>query len=449
MAWLGTWAKRVVISLDHNDIDAALSDFPHLIKISATSGYNNKDITFVFDELQNNANRKKIAVTTDDGVTECYVEIEHWDHASEKAWLWVMVPDIDPGADTDLYLYYDSSHADNTTYVGDPNSASAENVWDDDFKFVSHMRDDPDTSHVRDSTSNDNDGAKRTTGEPAVTTLGKIDDAQDFDGSNDYISIPDNIVTLADDFTIEIWVNPNLNIENPRWLSLKDDTNNFQFGVFNDDKVFARIFNAVNKTTTYTVPYGEWHYYVFTKESGTQKILVDTVVRAHSSGGITAETTVSRIGAYDSATSYTADGILDEVRVSGSFRSTAWISASYESGRDDLNDFGEEETALVAPLVLPIGGIPLLILRPPPRRVPFIKELITFGLIRRPFIRVGRLVGRIRRSFQDEVVFSATAVKRIDEELSMGGFIVTDDIRNYAWEALFEALEKEKEELIK
>jgi len=449
MGLLSGWAWRVKLTIDHADITSALANFPVLIYLSPSSGRNSADMSCVFDELGSDANRKKIAVTTSDGTTECYVEIEKWDDANEHAWLWVKVPNIASGADTDLYLYYDSTHADNTAHVGDPNSTPAENVWDANFKFVSHMRDDPDTSHVRDSTSNDNDGAKRTTGEPAVTTLGKIDDAQDFDGSNDYISIPDNIVTLADDFTIEIWVNPNLNIENPRWLSLKDDTNNFQFGVFNDDKVFARIFNAVNKTTTYTVPYGEWHYYVFTKESGTQKILVDTVVRAHSSGGITAETTVSRIGAYDSATSYTADGILDEVRVSGSFRSTAWISASYESGRDDLNDFGEEETALVAPLVLPIGGIPLLILRPPPRRVPFIKELITFGLIRRPFIRVGRLVGRIRRSFQDEVVFSATAVKRIDEELSMGGFIVTDDIRNYAWEALFEALEKEKEELIK
>ena len=34
------------------------------------------DISFIFDELLNNTNRFKIAVTSSDGVTECFVEIE-------------------------------------------------------------------------------------------------------------------------------------------------------------------------------------------------------------------------------------------------------------------------------------------------------------------------------------------------------------------------------------
>ena len=105
MAWLTGWVKRLQITLDHNDIDAALTDFPHLIYLSASSGHSNKDVSCVFDELLGNANRKKIAVTLSDGTTECYVEIEKWDHANEQAWLWVKIPDIDPDVDTVLYLY--------------------------------------------------------------------------------------------------------------------------------------------------------------------------------------------------------------------------------------------------------------------------------------------------------------------------------------------------------
>jgi hypothetical protein len=38
------------------------------------------------------------------------------------------------------------------------------------------------------------------------------------------------------------------------------------------------------------------------------------------------------------------DGIIDEVRISNTVRSAAWIKASYESGIDNLLSFGSEET---------------------------------------------------------------------------------------------------------
>jgi len=138
--WLSGWAKRVKVSIDAGDVDSALSNFPVLLYISDSSGINSDDVSFVFDELTSDDNRKKIAVTTDDGTTECYVEIEKWDDGNEKAWLWVKVPSVASGADTELYLYYDKDHAENTAKVGDTNDAIAENVWDTNFKAVYHMR---------------------------------------------------------------------------------------------------------------------------------------------------------------------------------------------------------------------------------------------------------------------------------------------------------------------
>lgn len=94
----------------------------------------------------------------------------------------------------------------------------------------------------------------------------------------------------------------------------------------------------------------------------------------------------------------------------------------------------------VPPFIPPITGLPPW--RPLPlRRVPFIKGLIILGRIRRPFTQEGRLIGRIRRLFLDEIAFSAMAVKRIEETVSMDNFIVTDDIPDRAWDAFFETIE--------
>ena len=198
--WLSDWGKRIKIMIDHNDVDSNLTNFPILVHLSNSSGRFNSNLTLIFDELQSDSNRMKIAVTTDSNFTQCYVEIEKWDTINKQAWLWVKVPNVSNSNDTILYLYYDIEQGDNTEYIGDTNSISAENVWNSNFIFVSHMRDDPDTSYVRDSTSNSYDGTKTSANNPPVTS-GAISDAQAFDGIDDIVTntITHNIGT--GDFT--------------------------------------------------------------------------------------------------------------------------------------------------------------------------------------------------------------------------------------------------------
>ena len=83
--WLSGWDKRVKITIDHNDVTSDLTNFPVLIYLSDSSGRNNDDVTFVFNELNSDANRQKIAVTTNDKTTECYVEIEKWNTANNES----------------------------------------------------------------------------------------------------------------------------------------------------------------------------------------------------------------------------------------------------------------------------------------------------------------------------------------------------------------------------
>ncbi len=343
--WLGTWAYRVELTIDNTDIDDVLAGFPILVYLSASSGRNSDDVSFVFDELVADANRKKIAVTASDGETECYVEIEKWDDANEKAWLWVKVPAVASGADTILYLYYDVDHADNDAYVGDTNDAVAENVWDANFIGVWHMRDGADTSHIYDSTFNDNDGTKRDAAEPAITTSGKISDAQDFDGANDYIGLAQNFMATPTDLTMEVWFKTAMagagvlvDVEGAYtmivgWKTVGkiaaiadgSSANYVESGVVNDDG---------------------WHHAVLVNDGNLSTLYIDggsVDTAAETLYDIDTLARVSEIGAIWGASSNWFNGLLDEVRISSTDRGAAWIKASYESERDDLLDFGAEE----------------------------------------------------------------------------------------------------------
>lgn len=370
MAWLSNWDQRVKLTTDNGDITAALSDFPILLYISASSGRNSDDISFVFDELTADANRKKIAVTTTDGTTECYVEIEKWDDGNEKAWLWVKAPSIADDADADFYLYYDVDHADNDTYVGDATVAdrggARESVWDSNFKFVSHMIDE-DTSTVIDSTSNDNDGTKKGAGEPDGTASDLITDAQHFDASDDYIGLTDDSFESDSAGTIEAWIKRDtaskdfdiifsaseLTGGNLFELIVSEDTgynlyvHHYKDGAEHNDLIYGDT----------TLGTGE-HHVVLTSSGTAWALYVDgaaeglgTIVGSNTGdwfADLSAGTHKVRIGqrTYDTTTHHYYDGIIDEVRVSNTERNAAWVKASYETGRDDLLDWGSEETAV-------------------------------------------------------------------------------------------------------
>jgi hypothetical protein len=173
--WLSGWANRVKLTIDHNKIDGTLSNFPVMVHLSSSSGISAADVSFVFNSLGTDANRKKIAVTTSDGKTQLYVEIENWDSASKQAWLWVKVPSISNNVDTDLYLYYDSNHADNNNMVGDTGSAPAQNVWNNTFVLVHHYAESGNGTkgEFKDSTNHGNHGTGgggNSSGTPTRTT---------------------------------------------------------------------------------------------------------------------------------------------------------------------------------------------------------------------------------------------------------------------------------------
>lgn len=351
--WLSGWSKRVKITIDSNDIVSPLSNFPILIYLSNSSGRNGDDLSFIFDELQSDADRKKIAVTTSDGTTQCYVEIEKWDSVNRQAWLWVKAPSISDTSDTYLYLYYDADHAENTDYVGDVGSAAAEKVWSNNYSGVWHLGESVGgAGAIKDSTSHSNDGTDN--GNPTLGETGKIGNAIRFDGVDDCVVIPDDAsLRLSDGLTIEAWINVDV------WGNWKDivfkgggsaSNTDYQFALVDsglawDGTLFGFWRTRYFSTSTDT---GVWIYVAVTHDTVTVKCYRDGVeISSQLDIGYIYESAyqlgISREGAADRGY---LDGVIDEVRISNVTRSAAWIKASYESERDDLVDYGMEEVSL-------------------------------------------------------------------------------------------------------
>jgi len=304
---------------------------------------------------------KKIGVTTSDGTTQCYVEIEKWDAANEKAWLWVRVPNISSSQDTVLYLYYDTDHADNTTYVGEPNSTVAENVWDNGFRLVMHSHE-TSGSHY-DSTSNDNNGVPQ--GGVTQDATGKIDGADDFDGTDDRIQVNDSpsLSFTNNELTMETWVKLDSLPTDETAIIRKD--NQWQISFIDSDTI--RNLVKTDGITGWTVANDEdysfqtdtWYCWTFVYDGSkiVHKINAEQVGSTHTVTGSIVDNSAPIYIAYCVYTSEYFNGIIDEVRVSNTARSHAWIKASYESGKDDLVAYGSEEGLGVERNELDIVGV--------------------------------------------------------------------------------------------
>lgn len=354
MTWLAGWTKRIELTLDNGDVNADLENFPVLIHLSTSSGRNSTDVSCVFDELTADANRKKIAVTESDGITQCYVEIEKWDDANEEAWLWTKVPALSSSADTKIYLYYDSTHADNDTYVGDTNSTPAENVWNNGY-FISHMKDDPDTSHIRDSSSYSSDGDKAAANQPVEAAGDKTAYAQDFNSGNpDYIEIPANQTQLnftAGDFSMiirliidDLTTYPDLLMRGSAGLD------GYRASISSSGMLIVRTeqsgatqltyatVGSISEGVNYTLGFKRVGASIRTYRDGVDNT---NTIGTHANPATCART--AKIGVGDNLSSNPLNGRIEFLGIFGAALGTPFHKAFDQSIIDDLAAFGAEE----------------------------------------------------------------------------------------------------------
>ncbi len=359
MGWLGTFSDRILLTIDKDKFASTQTGFPVTVFLSISSGIGGRDTTAVFDELVSDANRKKIAITSSDGTTQLYVEIEKWDTAGELAVLHTKVPSISSSADTILYLYYDSSQADNTAFVGDPSDAVVHNVWDANFVAVLHCAESP-TGTTFDSTVNANDGSPQTM--TAVNLVAsQVGDGYLYDGLNDYMFLSNegDFDFPTDSFTVEcIFKSTTIAQGDYVILGKRDSAGNSGYFLRQDQSsapsdadqlsmwVHDGSYNHVGtgaQLSAGTNYYGAGIYDADNNQSWVS--LNDTTYGPTAGIGSPTQNnfpfTVARNAKNDAALEW-FPGVIDEIRVSDIERTEGWRSSTYESLFDNAITFGGE-----------------------------------------------------------------------------------------------------------
>ena len=349
MPRLPGWTHAIRIDIDYTGgIGASVTHFPITIFLKAGNG----DATKVFDEI--GANSQKIAITKSDGLTQLYAEIDTWDAVAGEAVIHTSKSDWVIDADTWVYLYYDAAHANNTAYIGVvPGVAPTTNVWDDNFVMVQHMNDTT-TSSITDSTQYDNDGAKKGANEPVEAT-GQIGKAQDFDGSDDYINTGDDLsINPASQICISTWVYLDPSISATGFIVNRDSWPDRYYVLHYEqgaNRFYGRIWQSDNSVKAVTdggvLTLGQWYYVLMQADGAEFSMYVNGILYGTPivyDGTLNQDAIDTYIGAQTGGGAFRLNGMIDEVRISNSARSAAWVKAEYNAGADTLLTYGHEET---------------------------------------------------------------------------------------------------------
>ncbi|MFH0779237.1 MAG: DUF2341 domain-containing protein [Parcubacteria group bacterium] len=361
-SWLEGWQYRNKISISNTNVDADLSYFPLLVKISETGGgtanigYNLSDTTNGYD----------IRFTDSDGATLLPYESESFSVASNNltANLWVNIPTVDHDAATDIYIYYgnDSANTDWTAESGSGDCSAitqAQCVWKEgaaqDYSGVWHLKEVGAgvAGDFKDSTANLNHSVN-TASQPS-STAGLIGGAESFNAAPQYITVNSSAsLALTGDMTIEAWVNitdfANYNGIASKVPSNKPAPYDFYTNPTTGIPAFYRgngtLYANKNGSTAPTT--GVWQHLTVTMSDST----VAHYLNGATNGGGALSTTIADGGTAfiigsrgDQATKM--KGSIDELRVSSVARSAAWVKFVY----NNINSVGNELTIAAQELV--------------------------------------------------------------------------------------------------
>ncbi|TSD02144.1 MAG: LamG domain-containing protein, partial [Parcubacteria group bacterium Athens0714_24] len=329
------WLNRKKITFSNSASTENLINFPALIILNSSR--------IDYGKTQNSG--QDIRFFDSDGTTALPYEIEKWDE-SGTSYVWVKVPQIDAGSNTDyIWMYY------NNTSASDAQNAPA--VWDSNFKGVWHLPNGTILS-ANDSTSNGNNATAIT----STVTSGKIDGAASFNGTT-RVTLPSINVTTA--FTLEAWIYPTAfntgydRILTKAWIS---NANPYQVYSINFTGSGPRYISLVAGSATFrhimasltSVTLNQWMHVVGTYDgvAGNLKIYVNGDLDNSTTGKTgTVESNAQPVEiGYN--TVFTSGqnfiGTIDEAKISSVARSASWIMAEYKAGIDTFNSYGTEES---------------------------------------------------------------------------------------------------------
>jgi len=321
------WTFRMAILIDHTYVTGGFTQFPVLVSTTQLD---------LANDAQPSGN--DLLFTQSDGVTRLRHEIEAYDSTTGRLVAWVAVQDLSSTVDTLIYLYY-----------GNPGVTSQQNpplVWDASYQGVWHLTEPAlDETHLTQHTDSTVHGHHGTQSGNSASP-GKIGGAQAFDGVDDQIDVaqPDGFALGDADCTISAWIKTAS--DSDMGIVIKSPTDSHQpndklFGVNHGGDELGHDEGWVGYIgSTTTVTDDLWHHVAWVQ---TQSVLPDEdewrlyVDGALVSGPVTFVTDSDnaghtlRIGGRCPGSYFSSfwNGSIDEVRISSSPRSDAWIATSY------------------------------------------------------------------------------------------------------------------------
>jgi biopolymer transport protein ExbB len=253
--WDSNWTIRKRIDLDTTTAGAPIADpigtVPILLRLH--------DGNFRFaDAKEDGSDIRFIAA---DDKTQLAYHIEKYDGLLNKAFVWVNVPDLKPGAKTTFWLYYGNPKA--------PRVEDAKSTYDVDTTLIYHFGEQNAPPH--DSTGYGNNADKAAT--PVAGSL--IGPGARLDESNG-LTIP-NSESLgwsnAGSLTWSAWIKPAVNQREALIFSRGDKNAGFAVGVDNAAP-FVEI-NGQRSLATAKLEANSWHHLAVTATASTTTLFVD------------------------------------------------------------------------------------------------------------------------------------------------------------------------------
>jgi len=272
---------------------------------------------------------KKFAIYDQNG-SQCYTEIGRWDATNKEAWLWVKIPEISATEDTDLMIHYAKTMQENTDYIGDTDDAPAQNVWDD-YIGVWHFE-----GGFIESTANRTYNVSQNVEIDSNGIQDELGQSLKVNGGSGYgVEVP-NFPAFSES-TIELIMKP-YDRGPGSWANIILSKDDFELVEYNWDgqESAKNITFYWAGSTNYTVQQNEAAYVVASFDGTSVKIFKDGIYDRSFTSGYSQGEGDLWISARKNRHGYTYKGYIDELRISNTSRSDAWIKATYHSNFDDL-----------------------------------------------------------------------------------------------------------------
>ncbi|MEM7391883.1 MAG: DUF2341 domain-containing protein, partial [Verrucomicrobiota bacterium] len=308
------FTHRMKINFCGYDRSSTQTNIPLLIELhTGLSGFNYTDFSTT------NGYDLRFMNETQDAYLN--YEIERWT-PSGTSLVWVQVAEL-VSSNTCIYAHWGGPNTNRQSYT--TNGAT----WSEGYEAVWHMTD----TNLLDATANGRHGASN--GAPILTT-GIVQSALQFDGVNDYVTIPGYPGVVGQNArSMSLWLNNNAdgndaimswgqNVAGDKWVYRFEPDGNLRVEV-----------NGGNDTTANDYSDGVWRHVAFTlANDGSPNIsegnhyvngtFVPTATAAGENIG-TASNADVHIGQDPFSGGRLFNGLMDEVRISGVARSADWL----------------------------------------------------------------------------------------------------------------------------